>query len=123
MTTETVPDPVIEAWSDRLEERLTEAGMEPAQAEAYRAAFELGLTRVISQTATRQELQDGLASLRQEMRDLEAALRAEIRQSSADLRTELQREIDNLRREMRFLFLFFGGIITALLSALIALVA
>lgn len=68
MTTETVPDPTIEAWSDRLEEDLVEAGMEQPQARAYRYAFELGLTRVISQTATRQELKDGLAALKSDLR-------------------------------------------------------
>ncbi len=51
MTTETVRDPVIEAWSDNLEEGLAEAGMDEASARAYRQAFELGLPRVISQTA------------------------------------------------------------------------
>ena len=64
MTTETTRDPVIEAWSDQLEAELVEAGMDQPQAHAYRQAFELGLTRVISQTATRQELQDGLAQVR-----------------------------------------------------------
>ncbi len=69
MTTETPPiDPIIEAWSDRLEDDLVEAGLTQAQARVYRLAFELGLTRVISQTATRQELKDGLADLREEIR-------------------------------------------------------
>ncbi len=64
MTTETVRDPVIESWSDDLEEGLVETGMDQASARAYRQALELGLTRVISQTATRWELQDGLAQVR-----------------------------------------------------------
>ncbi len=68
MTTETWPDHTIEAWSDRLEEQLTDAGMVSQQARAYRLAFELGLTRLISQTATKQELKDGLADLRDELR-------------------------------------------------------
>ncbi len=91
MTTETPPiDPIVDAWSDRLEDDLVEAGMAQAQARAYRYAFELGLTRVISQTATKQELKDAIAGL---------------------------------RGEMRFLFLLVGGIITALLSAILAIVA
>ena len=68
MTTETWPDHTIGAWSDRLEEQLTDAGMVSQQARAYRLAFELGLTRLISQTATKQELKDGLADLRDELR-------------------------------------------------------
>ena len=68
MTTETWPDHTIEAWSERLEEQLTDAGMVSQQARAYRLAFELGLTRLISQTATKQELKDGLADLRDELR-------------------------------------------------------
>ena len=58
MTTETPPaiDPTIEAWSDRLEEDLIEVGMEPRQARAYQRAFELGLTRVLSVMATKQDL-------------------------------------------------------------------
>ncbi len=68
MTTETRPDHTVEAWSDRLEEQLTDAGMVSQQARAYRLAFELGLTRLISQTATKQELKDGLADLRDELR-------------------------------------------------------
>ena len=58
MTTETPPaiDPTIEAWSDRLEEELIEVGMEPRQARAYQRAFELGMTRVMSVMATKDEL-------------------------------------------------------------------
>ena len=90
MTTETPPiDPVVEA------------GLTQAQARVYRLAFELGLTRVISQTATRQELNDGLAMSRQDLQDA----------------------IAGLRGEMRFLFLLVGGILTALLSAILAIVA
>ncbi len=113
MTTETPPvDPITEAWSDRLEEDLVEAGMETDQARAYRFAFELGLTRVISHTATRQELKDGLTELRQEMREMRD-----------DLRGEMREMVDGLRGEMRFLFLVFGGVVTALLSAILAIVA
>ena len=68
MTTETVPDPVIEAWSDNLEEDLVAAGMEQPQAHAYRQAFELGMTRVLSVVATKQELRDGLADIADQLR-------------------------------------------------------
>ncbi len=103
MTTEaTTRDPVIEAWSDDLEEGLVEAGMDEASAHAYRQAFELGLTRVISQTATRQELQDGLAQVRGEVRDLRGEmgdLRGEVNNLSREM-GDLRGEVNNLRGEM-----------------------
>jgi hypothetical protein len=74
---------------------------EAAQAKVFARAFELGLTRLLSVVATRQELREGLE----------------------DLRSELQREIDRSRSEMRFLFLVFGGVVTGLLSAILAIVA
>ena len=124
MTTETPADPTIEAWSDRLEEDLLESGMEQPQAKAYRLAFELGLTRVISQTATRKELRDGLAELRQEINQLRQELRQEINELRQELRNfATKQDLAQLRGEMRFLFLLFGGIMTGLLSALIAIVA
>ena len=141
MTTETAPDPTVEAWSDNLEEELVEAGMEQAQAKAYRHAFELGLTRVISQTATRQELQDGLAELRQTMLDIERRLAQtatkqelldgldQLRQQIVDIqlnyatKQDLKDAIAGLRNEMRFLLLVGFGIVTALLSAILAVVA
>ncbi len=104
MTTETVRDPVIEAWSDDLEERLVDAGMDQASARAYRQAFELGLTRVISQTATRQELQDGLAQLRAEMGKLGDQLRAEMKEMGDQLRAEMREMRDQLQREMDLRF-------------------
>ncbi len=104
MTTETVRDPVIEAWSDNLEEGLVEAGMDEASARAYRQAFELGLTRVISQTATRQELQDGLAQVRQELHDGLAQVRAEMKQMGDQLRAEMREMRDQLQREMDLRF-------------------
>ena len=111
MTTETAPDPQIEAWSDRLEEELTEAGMEQVQARAYRRAFELGLTRVISQVATRKELQDGLAAVRQELHAAVAQLRQETKDAAADV-----------KRELRFYMLlniaFFGSLAGLIASRL-----
>ena len=97
--------------------------METDQARAYRFAFELGLTRVISQTATRQELKDGLTELQQEMREMRDDLRGEMREMRDDLRGEMREMVDGLRGEMRFLFLVFGGVVTALLSAILAIVA
>ncbi len=133
MTTETAPDPTIEAWSDRLEEDLVTAGMDEPQAQAYRYAFELGLTRVISQTATRQELQDGLAANRQELKDGLAANRQELKDGLAANRQELKDALADFRREMdrRFAevnarfdrmerrFLLWGGGIFGLLVALV----
>lgn len=112
MTTETAPDPTIEAWSDDLEEELVEAGMESSQARAYRRAFELGLTRVLSQTATKHELQDGLAMSRKDLqdglamsrKDLQEGLaqsRQELRDGLAQSRQELQDAVAQLRAEMR----------------------
>ena len=101
MTTETAPDPQIEAWSDRLEAELTEAGMEQAQARAYRRAFELGLTRVISQVATRKELQDGLAAVRQELQDGLALSRKELQDGLVLSRKELQDGLALSRRELQ----------------------
>ena len=79
MTTETAPDPQIEAWSDRLEAELTEAGMEPTQARAYRRAFELGLARLISQVPTRHEFNAAVAELRQETKDASEGVKRELR--------------------------------------------
>ncbi len=132
MTTDTPPaDPTIEAWSDRLEEDLVEAGMETQQARAYRYAFELGLTRVISQTATRQELKDGLALSSQELKDGLADLRSQIREMAtkqelrdniadvrreiSDLRDQLNARLDRMERR----FLLWGGGVFGLLVALV----
>ena len=67
-TTETPADPIVAAWSDNLEAELIEAGMDKPEAHAYRQAFELGLTRLISVVATKQDLKEGLADLRDELR-------------------------------------------------------
>ena len=68
MTTESTPDPIIANWAETLEGDLIVAGMEHAEAHAYRQAFELGLTRMMSVVATKQELRLGLATLRDELR-------------------------------------------------------
>ncbi len=114
-------DRQVDVWSEHLEEELIEAGMEPPQAKAYRRAFELGLTRVLSQTATKQELlltkqelQDSIDRLRADMhheldrvhREI-AQLRddthreiGQLRSEMAQLRAEMHHEIDQLRDEM-----------------------
>ena len=104
MVTET-PDTQLEVWSDNLEEELVEAGMEPEAAKAYRYAFELGLTRVMSRFPTRQEL----FAMRDEMR-------GEIREQAASMR----RDIDNLRREMRFILVMQTGLLGAILAVVIS---
>ena len=115
MTTETAPDPVVRQWSDELEQELAEAGMEDPQAKVFARAFELGMNRVLSVLATKEEL--------------------------LQTKLDLQREIDNLRnelrREMEIRFAEFDkrlkmlawgmaagfGMMTGLLSAIIAIVA
>ncbi len=101
MTTEAMRDPVIEAWSDNLEEGLVDTGMDQASARAYRQAFELGLTRVISQTATRQELQDGLAQVRVELKESAAQGRQELQDGLAQVRLEMREGFAQLRVEMQ----------------------
>ena len=77
MTTETPPiDPVVHDWSSDLEEELAEAGMETPQAKAFARAFELGLTRVLSVTATKQDL----VLLRQEFKQDLLGVRQEFKQ-------------------------------------------
>ena len=116
--------------------------METGQARAYRYAFELGLTRVISQTATREELKDGLATGRQELNEGLAATRQELKDGLAELRSqiremaskqELKDNIADVRREIRDLrdelnarldrmerrFLLWGGGVFGLLVALV----
>ncbi len=105
MTTETAPDPTIEAWSDRLEGELIEAGMEPAQARAYQRAFELGMTRVLSVMATKQDL---------------LLTKQDLQKSIDELRSELQRDIDKLRSEMRFQLLLLTAAISTMFAGVFA---
>ncbi len=127
MTTETVRDPVIEAWSDHLEEGLVEAGMDEASAQAYRQAFELGLTRVISQTATRQELQDGLAQVRRELQDGLAQVRAEMREMRDQLQREMDLRFDEMQKRFNLLtwtvglgFVGMFGLMSAILGVILS---
>ena len=123
MTTETPPvDPVVEAWSDRLEDDLVDAGMDQPQARAYRYAFELGMHRLMSVVATKQELlqvkhdlQREMDHLRQEMRDLRDDLRHEMNLRFA--------EFDKRLKVMLWGMALGFGIVTALLSAILAIVA
>ena len=106
MTTDTPPaDPTIDAWSDRLEGELIEAGMEAGQARAYQRAFELGMNRVLSVMATKEEL---------------LLTKQELQKSIDDLRSELQRDIDNLRREMRFHLLLLTAAISTMFAGVFA---
>ena len=120
MTTETpAPDDVVRQWSDDLEEELVEVGMEPASARAYRRAFELGMTRVLSVVATKQELNDATVLLRGELRDAIGDLRGELREAIGDLRDELKGEIAGLRSEMRFYFLLLAGLFASVLGVIL----
>ncbi len=98
MTTETAPDPIIHDWSNDLEDELVETGMEPPQAKAFARAFELGMMRVLSVMATKQELKEEIERLRSELKD----------------------EIANLRREMRFQFVILAGLMAGLMGGIIA---
>ena len=90
MTTESTPDPIIANWAETLEGDLIVAGMDHAEAHAYRQAFELGLTRMMSVVATKQELRLGLATLRDELRR-----EMELRFTEVDRRfTELAHRLD-----------------------------
>ncbi len=88
MTTET--DPQIDVWSDRLEEELVEVGMEPPQARAFARAFELGMNRVLSVVATKQELLGAKDELRGEI----AGVKEELQREIAGVKEELQREME-----------------------------
>ncbi len=94
MTTETAPDPIVHDWSNNLEEELLETGMDQPQARAFARAFEMGMTRVMSVVATKQDL--------------------------LLTKQDLQREIDNLRREMRFNFLLLAGLVGAMFAGIFA---
>ena len=98
MTTEAAPDPVVHDWSNDLEAELLETGMEDPQAKASARAFELGMMRVLSVMATKEELFQTKQELKQEFKD----------------------EIANLRREMRFQFMILAGLMAGLMGGIIA---
>ena len=121
MVTEPV-DPQVEIWSDNLEEELVEAGMEQAQAKAYRHAFELGMARVLSQFATKQELRQAILDLRDDLRREMADLRDDLRREMDIRFTAVNARFDELsgrldRMERRFYW--FVGITWAALIALL----
>ena len=123
MTTETppaIPDPVIHDWSNDLEDELTEAGMEPPQAKAYARAFELGMTRVLSVMATKQELLLTKDELRQELRDLGDQLRREMGLRFAEVDTrfaELNARLDRMERR----WWIFVGVVVGMQAGIYAL--
>ena len=97
MTTETppaIPDPVIHDWSNDLEAELTESGMEPPQAKVFARAFELGMTRVLSAVATKQELFLTKQELQKAIDDLRQEFKQDLRDGLDRLRNELQREME-----------------------------
>ncbi len=112
-------DPSVERWSDDLQEELVEVGMEQRQARAYRRAFELGLTRMLSVMATREEFFKVRDDLRQEIRDLRKELRAELRETVRDLREEIAR----LERRYWYMFGFVVASQAGIYSILAILLA
>ncbi|MXY86635.1 MAG: hypothetical protein F4205_04615 [Gemmatimonadetes bacterium] len=114
MTTETAPDPIVRKWTDDLEEELVEAGMEAPQAKAYGRAFEVGMMRVMSVVATKDEL----LLAKQELRD-------SIAESADQLRREMNIHVAHFERRFsefkRFMYggagLIIGGIITLIIRA------
>ena len=98
MTTETTPDPIIAQWSETLEAELTEAGMEQAEAHAYRQSFELGLNRLMTAVATKQELKDGLSDLRDQLqREMELRF-TEVNRRFDETQFEFNRRFEEAQR-------------------------
>ena len=125
MTTETPSDPTITIWSERLEADLVEAGMEERQARAFGRAFELGLTRVLSQRPTQQELLAVIAELREEIADARSGLAEQGKQLANQgqqmaTNQDLNDAIAGLRRDFSFRWLLFGGLVGAMLAGLYA---
>ena len=120
MTTETAPDPIIHDWSNDLEQELVETGMEDPQAKVFARAFELGMMRVLSVMATKEELFQTKQELKQEFKDGIGNLRSELKDEIANLRSEVKDEIANLRREMRFQFVILAGLMAGLMGGIIA---
>ncbi len=116
MTTETAPDPIIHDWSDDLEEELVEAGMEPPQAKAYARAFELGMARVLSVMATKEEL----LLTKQELQKSIDDLRNELHRDIAQLRDDLRREMGIRGRYLIFTMTIGFGILAALMGAILS---
>ena len=105
-------DPQIDYWADNLEEELVEAEMDPPQAKAFARAFQLGMSRVLSVMATKEEL---------------LLTKQELQRGLDQLRAEIHREIDLLRHDLdrRFRTLYwimaigFSGMF-ALMAAILA---
>ncbi|MFM8681122.1 MAG: coiled-coil domain-containing protein [Alphaproteobacteria bacterium] len=84
----------------RFSQRLSEAGLGPAQAAGVAAATAEAIGELVGQLATRHDL----ALLRAEMHGEMASLRQELRGEMASLRGEmasLRHDLDGLRRETK----------------------
>lgn len=84
----------------RFSQRLSEAGLGPAQAAGVAAATAEAIGELVGQLATRHDL----ALLRAEMHGEMASLREELRGEMASLRGEmasLRHDLDGLRRETK----------------------
>lgn len=84
----------------RFSQRLSEAGLGPAQAAGVAAATAEAIGELVGQLATRHDL----ALLRAEMHGEMATLREELRGEMASLRGEmasLRHDLDGLRRETK----------------------
>ena len=118
-------DPQIDLWADTLEEELVEAEMDPAQAKAFARAFQLAMSRVMYQFATKADL----IMVRDDLRREIGALREEMQHEIGGLRAEIQREIDQLRADIdrRFRVLYwilgvgFGGMFALMAAILVRL--
>ena len=111
-------DPQIDYWADDLEEELIEAEMEPAQAKVFARAFQLGMTRVMSQFATKQELQRGLDQLREDLHRGLDQLRAEFHRDIDEFRADIDRRFRTLYWIMAIGFSGMFALMAAILARL-----
>ncbi|MBM3478237.1 MAG: DUF1640 domain-containing protein [Alphaproteobacteria bacterium] len=80
----------------RFSQRLSEAGLGPAQAAGVAAATAEAISQLVGQLATRHDL----ALLRAQMHGEMASLREELRGEMASLRGELRGEMASLRHDL-----------------------
>ncbi len=127
-------DPQIDYWADNLEEELIEVGMEAPQAKAFARAFQLGMTRVLSQTATkadltvlatkeqlqmtREDLQRGLDQLREDLHRGLDQLRAEFHCDFDEFRADIDRRFRTLYWIMAIGFSGMFALMAAILARL-----
>ncbi len=112
--------------------------MDPAQAKAFARAFQLAMSRVMYQFATksdlllvRDDLRREIGALRAEMHRELDQLRADVRHEISAVREDMQRQLDELRADIdrRFRVLYwilgigfgvgFGGMF-ALMAAILS---